>query len=155
CQSSPSSRQRAQGMPDAGRTHGPPATKKAGGSHHRYAKHRGIPCATVYGLFRALPGEPGFVATIAFGINSQKLDTSVGVSGPHVFVRPREITRQLISSRPSHPTPNVCDDRETPLLVGAGWREVKPLICPTRQVHRPRHNNTTGNLRMADMSDCP
>ena len=25
-------------MPDASRTHGPPATRKAGGSHHRYAE---------------------------------------------------------------------------------------------------------------------
>jgi hypothetical protein len=30
---------RAQGMPDAGRTHGPPATKKAGGSHHRQGRN--------------------------------------------------------------------------------------------------------------------
>src|SRR6185312_2884529 len=34
----PHEEQRAQGMPDAHRTHGPPATKKAGGSHHRYAE---------------------------------------------------------------------------------------------------------------------
>ena len=25
-------------MPDAGRTHGPPATKNAGGSHHRISR---------------------------------------------------------------------------------------------------------------------
>ena len=31
--------ERAQGMPDAGRTHGPPATKKAGGSHHRFSRN--------------------------------------------------------------------------------------------------------------------
>ena len=29
---------RAQGRPGAGRTHGPPATKKAGGSHHRLSQ---------------------------------------------------------------------------------------------------------------------
>jgi hypothetical protein len=28
----------AKPMPDAGRTHGPPATKKAGGSHHRQGR---------------------------------------------------------------------------------------------------------------------
>ena len=27
-------------MPGEGLTHGPPATKNAGGSHHRYADHR-------------------------------------------------------------------------------------------------------------------
>jgi hypothetical protein len=26
-------------MPDAGRTHGPPATKMAGGSHHRFSRN--------------------------------------------------------------------------------------------------------------------
>ena len=30
---------RAQGMPDAGRTHGPPANRKAGGSHHRQSRN--------------------------------------------------------------------------------------------------------------------
>jgi len=38
--SCPSEIQRAQGMPDAGRTHGPPATKNAGGSHHRFSRTR-------------------------------------------------------------------------------------------------------------------
>jgi hypothetical protein len=31
-------RKRAQGMPGDGLTHGPPATKKAGGSHHRFSR---------------------------------------------------------------------------------------------------------------------
>ena len=40
----------------------------------------------VYGLYRALPGEPGFLATVApEKLASQELDTSVGVSGPHDF----------------------------------------------------------------------
>jgi hypothetical protein len=30
--------QRAQGMPGDDLTHGPPATKKAGGSHHRFGR---------------------------------------------------------------------------------------------------------------------
>jgi hypothetical protein len=47
-------------------------------------KHSGIPRAMVYGLFRALPGVPGLIATVACGI-TRKLDTSVGVSGPHDF----------------------------------------------------------------------
>ena len=42
-------------MPGAGRTHGPPATRKAGGSHHRYAERPGIPCAMVYGLYVLSP----------------------------------------------------------------------------------------------------
>jgi hypothetical protein len=31
------------------------------------------------------------------------------------------ITRQLMPPRPSHPAPNVRDDREAPLLRTAGW----------------------------------
>jgi hypothetical protein len=44
-----------------------------------------IPRTMVYGLLRALPGEPGFLATVISGIASTDLDTSVGVSGPHDF----------------------------------------------------------------------
>jgi hypothetical protein len=45
----------------------------------------GIPRTMVYSLLRALPGEPGFFATVISGIPSTDLDTSVGVSGPHDF----------------------------------------------------------------------
>jgi len=37
-------------------THGPPAEKKAGGSHHRYGRTTGLPCAAVYGLYVVSPG---------------------------------------------------------------------------------------------------
>jgi hypothetical protein len=47
---------------------------------------------------------------------SAKLDASVGASGPHDFaVRVRHI-RLVRRPRPSHPAPNVRDDRDTPLL---------------------------------------
>src|SRR6202040_3331967 len=46
----------------------------------------GTPRAMVYGLFRALPGEPGFLATVTpEKLASQELDASVGASGPHDF----------------------------------------------------------------------
>jgi hypothetical protein len=53
----------------------------------------------VYGLYRALPGEPGFLATVApEKLASQELDTSVGVSGPHVFaVRISAVRQERIS----------------------------------------------------------
>jgi hypothetical protein len=38
----------------------------------------GIPGAMVYGLFRALPGEPGFLATVASGIASANLTPASG-----------------------------------------------------------------------------
>ena len=53
--------------------------------------------------------------------NSAKLDASIAASGPHdlavrfgVFVR--RASARLTPKRPSHPLPNVRDDRETPLL---------------------------------------
>src|SRR5260370_19383476 len=79
----------------------------------------GIPRAMVYGLYRALPGEPGFLATVApEKLASQELDASVGASGPHVFavrvsaVRQRRRHVHRILSR-------VRDDLEPP-LCGTG-----------------------------------
>src|ERR1700736_2395828 len=55
----------------------------------------GIPRAMVYGLYRALPGEPGFLATVApEKLASQELDTSVEVSGPHDFAVRLSAARQ-------------------------------------------------------------
>jgi hypothetical protein len=79
----------------------------------------------VYGLFRALPGVPGLIATVACGI-TRKLDTSVGVSGPHDFaVRIVSLaSRYQCVHRILHPT-SVAIAR-TPLLVGQDG----PTQCP-------------------------
>jgi hypothetical protein len=72
----------------------------------------------VYSLFRALPGEPGFLATvIPEKLASQELDTSVGVSGPHDFaVRLSAVRYRRI--RVHRIPPRVRDDREPPLQRG-------------------------------------
>jgi hypothetical protein len=44
-----------------------------------------IPCATVYGLFRTLPGVPGLLASVPRSI-APEFDPSVGGSGPHVYI---------------------------------------------------------------------
>jgi len=51
------------------------------------AENTGIPCANGFnGFLRALPGEPGFFATVVpEKLASQEFDTSVGMSGPHDF----------------------------------------------------------------------
>jgi hypothetical protein len=52
--------------------------------------------------------------------------------GPHDFaVRKASVIRlvTLLSSIASRT--NVRDDREAPLLMGTGWREVLKMICPT------------------------
>ena len=82
-------------------------------------KHSGIPCAMVLTAYlRALPGVPGFFATVARADHRlARLDPSVGGSGPHDFaVRPACARPAQPTQRPSHPAPNVRDDRETPLL---------------------------------------
>jgi hypothetical protein len=48
-------------------------------------KQSGIPCAMVLRFIRDLPGVPGLIASIAQRIDSAKLDSSVGESGPHDF----------------------------------------------------------------------
>src|ERR1700680_327555 len=78
----------------------------------------GIPRAMVYGLYRALPGEPGFLATVASGIASTDLTPASGrqdhtsspsASAPFVFQRPR--VHRILS--------RVRDDLEPP-LCGTG-----------------------------------
>jgi hypothetical protein len=102
-------------MPGAGRTHGPPATKKAGGSDHRFSRSNpAFPAQWFYGLLRALPGVPGFVATVARGACFRRLDPSVGGPEPHAFaVRLRRV-RRAQPRRPSHPASNTGDDAQRP-----------------------------------------
>jgi hypothetical protein len=64
----------------------------------------------------------------------RQFDPSVGRSGPHDFAARSGRARLALPKRPSHPAPNVRDDRDTPLLIGRETRELKPVICPTAQV---------------------
>src|SRR5262249_43020683 len=75
--------QRAQGRPGARRTHGPPATRKAGGSHHRSAVTSGLPCAMVLTAAPRSPRCTGLCSHRRLPIIFGKLDPSVGGSGPH------------------------------------------------------------------------
>jgi hypothetical protein len=69
----------------------------------------------VYGLYRALPGEPGFLATVTpEKLASQELDASVGASGPHDFAVRLSAVRQWHFSVHRIPS-RVRDDRDTPL----------------------------------------
>jgi hypothetical protein len=47
--------------------------------------------------------------------SSRQLDASVEASRPHDFAVRGSIARLALLPRPSHPQPNVRDDRETPL----------------------------------------
>jgi hypothetical protein len=77
-----------------------------------------FPAQWFYGLFRALLGEPGLIATVTpeKQLASHGLDLSVGRSGPHDFAVRKSIVRLSMRLRPSHPALYVRDDREAPLF---------------------------------------
>jgi hypothetical protein len=94
-------------------------------------RHPGLPCAVVYGLFRALPGEPSSFATvIPEKRTSHELDASVGrqdhTTSPSVSAA---LVRR--SLRVHRIPPHVRDDRDPPLASGETG-ELIALICPTR-----------------------
>jgi hypothetical protein len=53
----------------------------------------------------------------------RQLDIGVEISEPHDFAVCGSRSRQARAPHPSHPAPNVRDDREAPLLSGAGRGE--------------------------------
>jgi hypothetical protein len=80
----------------------------------------GIPRAMVLRLIRGLLGVPGFLAAVARKSSPRELDSSVGEPGPHDFAVRVGRARLRCRQRPSHPAPNVRDDREAPLWIGGG-----------------------------------
>jgi hypothetical protein len=149
-------------------THGPPATKKAGGSHHRPDRNsRPSLRDGVNGLYVLSPVNGlSCHRRLRDAVASQgdvekhrrKLDTSVAVSGPHDFAVRHIVSRlaqtRLTPWRPSHPGPNVRDDREAPLLAGrdAGESgadlpdEARLLTCVT--VTRRANERVAGARRL-------
>src|ERR1700761_7580260 len=92
-------------MPGAGRTHGPPATKIAGGSDHRFSRNNRHSPRNGLRLIRALPGVPGLLASVGRWLVTSELDTSVGVPGPRDFAVRSRFIRRVKLPRPSHPAP--------------------------------------------------
>jgi hypothetical protein len=87
--------------------------------HHRYEPATGLPCAMVLTVSFAL--SPVTIAwlppsPVRRGKRLHALDACIGASGPHDFAVRMSSIRLAPLSRPSHPTANVRDDRETPLL---------------------------------------
>ena len=65
--------------------------------------------------YTSSPRCPGLLATVICRIIADKLDPSVGGSGPHDFAIRIGIARRTMPQRPSRPAPDVRDDREPPL----------------------------------------
>jgi hypothetical protein len=85
------------------------------------------------GLLRALPGDRAFLSPSPADCLC-RLDISVEISGPRGFAVRIDARRLRATQRPSHPAPNVRDDREAPLLRCAGRPKEVAVICPTEQV---------------------
>jgi len=110
-------------MPDAGRTHGPPATKNAGGSYHRFSRnnrHSPRGGGTVY---TCSPRCAGLSSHRRLAIRPARLDPSVGGSGPHDFAVRFRTARQATRSRPPHPAPTLVTMRSAPLVARDAERE--------------------------------
>jgi hypothetical protein len=76
---------------------------------HRYRRnHTGLPCAVVYGLLRALPGEPAWLPPSLSRLPlelSAKLSACMGAPGPHDFAVRIDAARQSAPLRPPHSAP--------------------------------------------------
>jgi hypothetical protein len=91
-------------------------------SQRSHRKSPGIPARNGLRLIPRSPWRPGFLATIAGG-SLRRLDTSVGVSGPHGFAVRKLSALVSRAARVHRIQPRVRDDRDTPLEWG-GWRRI-------------------------------
>ena len=97
----------------------------------------GIPRAMVLRFPSYSSRRSGFLVSVVGAMRKHccRLDASVEASEPHDFaVRFRRV-RLARQKRPSHPAPNVRDDRDTPLLKRRGMCEDVPVICPSSQAN--------------------
>jgi hypothetical protein len=117
CEVSLSPKQRAQGMPGAwcarSRAWCVESTRV---SHHGHTETPGIPRAMVLTAYSVLSPVTGLCCHRHPWILPRDLNASVGASGPHGFAVRSHVIRLVTPPRPSHPAPNVRDDRDTPLL---------------------------------------
>jgi hypothetical protein len=120
-------------MPGDGLTHGPPATKKAGGSHHRFSRiNRHSLRDGFNGFLRTLPGDRAFLPPSS-ARSSRNLSLSVGRPGPYDFAVRACHVRLACHPRPSHPRLTCRDDRAYVPLHRGGMGGNMVLICPTPQ----------------------
>src|SRR5258706_4337224 len=81
-----------------------PVQKSTGVGPQVQPETSGFPCAMVYGLLRALPGDRAFLPPSLRRSAPAKLDASVGASGPRDFAVRIAHARLARSLRPPHLT---------------------------------------------------
>jgi len=108
-------------MPGEGLTHGPPATKKAGGSYHRFSRIIRHSLRDGLRLIRDLPGVHDLLVTVIGEIITSPTWHQPRGARTTRFRRTQrshssaQSDLRLTPSRPSHPAFHVRDDREAPL----------------------------------------
>jgi hypothetical protein len=97
----------------------PHAKKNAAGTPEQPA----LPAQWLYGLYAFSPASGLFSHRRLARSSPARLDPSTGGPGLRDFAVRIGRIRLLQPARPSHPAPNVRDDREPPLLKEAGRAE--------------------------------
>ena len=122
--------------------------QKSTRQNHRLSRNRpAFPAQWCYGLYVISP-----VTRLCChrhqhdAKHHRQLNASLGAPGPHDFAVRGQRHSSDDMPRPSHPAPNVRDDREAPLMWVRDARRIV-LICPTAQ----EKMCTTGSLRIAGM----
>jgi hypothetical protein len=121
---------------NAGRMTAPAASramKESTRVSHRSRPKRSASRAIGFNCFlRDCLGEPGFLATIPRDAqHHRELTPASGVPGPHDFAVREPRARVRAQPRPSHPAPNVRDDRDKSLLRARDARASQD-VCPSR-----------------------
>ena len=98
-----------------------PVQKKHGAGPQVNRKHPGFPCAMVYDLLRALPGDRALLPPSPARTCSPKLSASIGAPGPHDFAVRDQLrsSSQAVTSTASHRAFVTC---ATPLSSGETGR---------------------------------
>ena len=94
-------------------------------------EHPAFPAQWLYGLYRALPGEPRLCCHRRLADTSATLDASIRASGPHDFT----VRISAVRYRHCHVhriSPHVRDDHDPPLVSGE-TDQFMVMICPTRE----------------------
>ena len=117
-------KQRAQGKPGADRTRGPRATRSTGVGPQVNRSNAGFPCAMVYGLLRALPGDRAFLATFTGAMRQHRRQLERQHRGARTTRLRRPRVQAFVSRhdpRPPHPAATFVTCA-TPLLIGRDAR---------------------------------
>jgi hypothetical protein len=104
-------------------------------SHRRFAENvPAFPARWFYGFLRDLLGEPGFLPPSSARCVSivANLISASGYRDHTTSPSEKRRARQPHRPRPSHPAPNVRDDRETPPSASAGREsDIADFTCPS------------------------